>query len=54
MAELFQTTEPAAPLEIVPRTLLRWLLPGQAREIVVGDVAEEFAAMERGLGAPRF
>lgn len=38
---------------LVPRTLLRWLLPRHAREIVVGDMAEEFAAMERAVGSRR-
>ncbi len=34
----------------VTRTLLRWLLPRHAREIVLGDMAEEFATLARGLG----
>ncbi len=38
---------------LVIRTLLRWLLPRHAREIVLGDMAEEFAAMAQGLGTQR-
>ena len=38
---------------LVTRTVLRWLLPRHAREIVLGDMAEEFAALTRGLGERR-
>ena len=38
---------------LVTRTLLRWLLPRHAREIVLGDMAEEFATLARAFGERR-